>query len=263
MSTFTARTSAPSTSDKYWIHSSKGGLNECILISGNSCIPNCVGYAWGRAYELLGSRPKLSRMNAEDWFGYADGYPRSQIPSLGAIICWSKGKVGYEADGAGHVAVVEEIKPNGDVVTSNSGYNTTRFWMQTFTKASNYSMGSGYTFQGFIHILHNSLNTTTPDTPASNTSTPNPTTRTATDPATSLDKSLSGAYTVTATDGLYIRSRPGVIKTETVMALLPYNTRVNNYGYYTLVDGVKWLYVQVTYNGVKYTGFCSSQYLKK
>lgn len=147
---FTPRLTEPSTSDKHWIHVSKGGLNECILISGNSCVPNCVGYAWGRFYEIIGKRPTLSRANAEMWYGNtADGYKRSQTPALGAVICWSKGKVGVGSDGAGHVAIVEQIKPNGDIVTSNSGYRTKRFWTQTFKKANGYGM-NGYKFQGFI-----------------------------------------------------------------------------------------------------------------
>ncbi len=147
---FIPRTTAPSTTDKHWIHTSKGGLNDCILISGNSCIPNCVGYAFGRFYEIIGKHPSLSRGNAENWYGYTqDGYKRSQTPALGAVICWAKGKVGVSSDGAGHVAIVEEIKSNGDIVTSNSGYKSKRFWMQTFTKASGYAM-KGYTFQGFI-----------------------------------------------------------------------------------------------------------------
>ena len=44
---------------------------------------------------------------------------------------------------------------------------------------------------------------------------------------------------------------------------LPCGTKVQNYGYYTEVNGVKWLYIQVTYQGVKYTGFSSGAYLKK
>lgn len=68
MGKFVPRTSAPSTSDKHWIHTSAGGLNECIKITGNSCIPNCVGYAWGRFYEIIGKRPTLSRANAENWY---------------------------------------------------------------------------------------------------------------------------------------------------------------------------------------------------
>lgn len=149
MSQFKPRLVAPSTSDKHWIHTSGGGLNECITISGKYCIPNCVGYAWGRFYEIIGKRPNLSRGNAEMWYGTNDGYRRSQTPALGAVVCWAKGKVGVSSDGAGHVAIVEQIKSNGDIVTSNSGYKSTRWWLQTFTKASGYKM-KGYTFQGFI-----------------------------------------------------------------------------------------------------------------
>lgn len=47
------------------------------------------------------------------------------------------------------------------------------------------------------------------------------------------------------------------------LAVLPNGTKVQHYGYYTEVNGVKWLYIQVTYNGVKYTGFSSSAYLRK
>lgn len=147
---FTPRLTAPSTTDKYWRHTSKGGLNECIHISGGSCLPNCVGYAWGRFYEIIGERPALSKNNAEMWYGNtADGYKRSSTPALGVIACWSKGKVGNGADGAGHVAVVERIEANGDIVTSNSAYSGTRFYTQTYKKSEGYNFGA-YKFQGFI-----------------------------------------------------------------------------------------------------------------
>ena len=147
---FSPRLTAPSTADKHWIHTSKGGLNECILIGGNSVLPNCVGYAWGRFYEIIGEVPKLSKCNAEMWYGNtADGYERSQTPVLGAIACWSKGAVGNEADGAGHVAVVERIEPNGDIVTSNSAYGGSRFYTKTYEKRNGYNSGA-LKFQGFI-----------------------------------------------------------------------------------------------------------------
>ena len=130
MATFSPRTTAPSTTDRHWIHVEHGGLNECILISGNSVLPNCVGYAWGRVYELLGRRPSLSRNNAENWWGYADGYPRSQTPKLGSVLCWRKGQAGNGSDGAGHVAVVEEIYNDGTVLCSNSAYGGKRFYME-------------------------------------------------------------------------------------------------------------------------------------
>lgn len=147
---FIPRLTAPSKTDKHYLHVSKGGLNECIHIGGGSCLPNCVGYAWGRWYELLSSRPRLCQGNAEMWYGYTcDGYKRSNFPALGAVICWKKGIVGNEADGAGHVAVVERILSNGDIVTSNSAYGGSRFYTKTYKKSEGYNFGS-YKFQGFI-----------------------------------------------------------------------------------------------------------------
>lgn len=149
MMAFKPRLTAPAASDRHWIHTSKGGLNSCILISGNSCLPNCVGYAWGRFYEILGKAPKLSRGNAEMWFGYNDGYKRGKTPKLGAVICWRKGKVGVSADGAGHVAVVERVNTDGSILISESGYNAFRF--RTRTLKPPYAIGGTYVFQGFIY----------------------------------------------------------------------------------------------------------------
>ncbi len=84
---------------------------------------------------------------------------------------------------------------------------------------------------------------------------------TATDSAASFLKSLAGTYTVTANSGLNVRNGAGTGKS--IMVTLPKGTSVKNYGYYTASGGVKWLYIQVTYNSVTYTGFASSAYLKK
>lgn len=72
--------------------------------------------------------------------------------------------------------------------------------------------------------------------------------------AKSFDKSLAGAYKTKGS--LYLRAGAGKNKPDLV--IMPNNTTVRNYGYYTLVDGTKWLYVQTVVNGVTYTGFCSS-----
>ena len=85
--------------------------------------------------------------------------------------------------------------------------------------------------------------------------------RKATGVAKSFDKGLAGTYTVTAGSGLHIRNVAGS-KTGS-MVVLPCGTKVQCYGYYTAVNGVKWLYIQVTHQGVKYTGFSSGQYLSK
>lgn len=148
---FTPLLSAPSTTDKNWIHTSRGGYNSCILIKGNSCLPNCVGFAWGRWRQLLGKAPALSRANAEDWWSYGDGYKRGQEPKLGAVACWRKGKAGYGGDGAGHVAIVEHIAADGTVTFSNSAYGGSRFYTHKMKKG-NYSLGGAYVFQGFIYF---------------------------------------------------------------------------------------------------------------
>lgn len=147
---YSPRLTAPSTTNKNWIKNTKGGYNKCLLIKGNSCLPNCVGYAWGRWRELLGKTPKLSTGNAENWYHKDDGYKRGKTPKLGAVICWRKGEAGNSSDGAGHVAIVEEIKDNGTIVTSNSAYGGSRFYTRTLKKP--YSLGGTYHFQGFIYI---------------------------------------------------------------------------------------------------------------
>ena len=83
----------------------------------------------------------------------------------------------------------------------------------------------------------------------------------ATGVAQKRDTSLSGTYKVTAGDGLNVRNGAGT--SEKVLVTIPKCTSVKCYGYYTTVSGVKWLYVQFIYQGVQYTGFCSSAWLKK
>jgi hypothetical protein len=58
-----------------------------------------------------------------------------------------------------------------------------------------------------------------------------------------------------------VRYGAGVTKKK--MVCIPYGTKVHCYGYYSTSLGVKWLSIQFTYNGVKYTGFASSSYLKQ
>lgn len=150
---FVKRLTAPSKTNKFYIHISAGGLNSCIKIGDTIfCLPNCVGYAWGRANEMWGVKPKLSRRNAELWYGYTeDGYKRGQTPKLGAIGCFRKGVVGNANDGAGHVVFVEEIYPNGDILVSQSAYGGSWFTTKKLLKSNGYNGYSGQVFQGFIY----------------------------------------------------------------------------------------------------------------
>lgn len=83
----------------------------------------------------------------------------------------------------------------------------------------------------------------------------------ATSSAKSFDNKLTGTYSVKPAVGLNMRYGAGT--NQKIMVLLPVNTKVNCYGYYTNTNGVKWLYAQVTLKGTTYTGFVASTYLKK
>ena len=148
MATFVPRIERPANSNLYYIKTTKGGYNKCIQMqSDGRVLPNCTGYAWGRFMECQTNvhNCNLSRMNAELWYPYtADGYQRGQTPKLGAVICWHSTRSG------GHVAIVEEILPDGRIMTSNSAYNSTYFYLK-FLSPPDYKMGSAYTFQGFIY----------------------------------------------------------------------------------------------------------------
>ena len=83
----------------------------------------------------------------------------------------------------------------------------------------------------------------------------------ATGVAKSYDKSLVGTYKVLPSVGLNMRDGAGT--NQSIITLLPANTKVNCYGYYTNSSGVMWLYVQVSLNGKLYTGFVAKGYLSK
>ena len=148
---FTPRLNQPPNTDVHWIKSGYGGLNPCILgypsYGPGNVLANCVGYAYGRAWEILGSDPGLCINQASAWYTYNDGYPRSNTPSLGAIACWDDGA-------SGHVAVIEEITYSGGVpvscTVSESVYGGAYFQTATITAASGWYRFTGYTFQGFI-----------------------------------------------------------------------------------------------------------------
>lgn len=153
MASYIARTISPSLTDKDFIKTTHGGNNPGIEIENGSCLPNCTSYCRGRWLEILRGPSRLSGGNAEDWWNNAaDGYERGQKPKVGAVICWRKGRLWNESDGCGHVAIVERVKANGDIVTSESAYGGERWRTRTYTKKSGYYLAPGYEFQGFIYI---------------------------------------------------------------------------------------------------------------
>ena len=142
---FTPRLSAPDWSNKYYYD---GDYN--IFASAGYGLPNCTAYAYGRAYEILGTEPKLSWGSAYMWYDYnaSNGYyPYGKTPKVGAIACWTYGS-------GGHVAVVETIDSNGDMVLSNSAWGGSTFYL-TYANAADSNPGgnSWWTFQGYIYII--------------------------------------------------------------------------------------------------------------
>lgn len=147
MSSFTPRLVAPVTaSNKYYRYpgyydGSINGVNNCLLINSSTgaVMPNCVGYAWGRVYELLGRVPALSQGDAVTWWGYPDGYERSPLingyagidgPRLGAVAC-------MDLASPGHIAVVEEHTAPYEWTISESIYGGAFFRLGTIAWNSN------------------------------------------------------------------------------------------------------------------------------
>ena len=145
---FIPRIQSPDDDDVNYINTSKGGNNKCAAIQNNgSVLPNCVGYAWGRFMEILGSTPKLCTGNASDWYGAKqDNYERGTEPRVGAVACWSRGN-----GVSGHVAIVESVHEDGGITTSNSDYGSGRKFYMEGGEPPNYKSDTRYTFQGFIY----------------------------------------------------------------------------------------------------------------
>ncbi|MBQ3329978.1 MAG: CHAP domain-containing protein [Ruminococcus sp.] len=158
MGAYKPRLTRPEAGNKYYIRKASGGYSSAIVGSPrdaqNDVLHNCVGYAVGRFAEIGG--PWLTPVNAELFIQYAkkQGLTIEQTPSLGACMVWQGGTTQQAGDGAGHVAIVEVINPDGSIITSESGYGASRpFWTQSRVKGTNGNWGekpSKYKFLGFI-----------------------------------------------------------------------------------------------------------------
>ena len=129
----------------YWTSTELGGLNPFDIVQNNSVLPSCTAYAWGRFYEITDEEPKLSTGSADTWYSYktTDGYQRGSEPRVGAVACWNN-----------YVAIVEQVRDNGSIVTSESDWTTTAtdIWQQRERTNDNGNWGqSNGTFQGFIY----------------------------------------------------------------------------------------------------------------
>ena len=195
---FSPRLSAPSSSNKYYY----SNLN--VFYRYNYGMPNCTAYAYGRAYEILGSEPKLSWNNAEQWYGYnkANGYYKyGQTPKVGAIACWSY------SYGGGHVAVVEKVE-NGVITLSNSAYSGANFYISTASISDPKVGGNkGWNFQGYIYLGNFSSSTST------------------TQATTQKVTYTTGTYKTDVDD--YLNMRSGAGTSYTSVASVPSNVTLN------------------------------------
>ena len=145
---FTPRTTAPGKSKYYYSDNpfQKNGYGMWDK-NGNEQ-GNCTAYAWGRAYEILGTQPKLGRNNAGSWWNYNKNnkfYEYGSTPQIGAVAVWDK----YDND-TGHVAVVEAIDGN-NVIISESHWKSTFFDTRTI-KADSSNYLTKMRFLGYIYV---------------------------------------------------------------------------------------------------------------
>lgn len=163
MGEFKPRLTKPEAGNPYYNRVQNGGYSNAIrgnpTDAGCDVLANCVGYAAGRYNEIIGQKgmPYFNcPPNAEDFYdvAIAAGLKVGTQPKLGAIAVWAKGKTWTSSDGAGHVAVVEKIKSDGSIVTSESGYGCSNpFWTQhRYRESGNWGQNaSTYRFLGFVY----------------------------------------------------------------------------------------------------------------
>ena len=154
MANFVQRTARPEKGNKYYITKGAGGYSPCIKGSPTDpdcdVLHNCVGYAVGRFNEIIGAGncSKLASVDAGNMVSIAkqQGLQVVDEPCLGGCMVWQK------KGGAGHVAIVEQINPDGSVITSESGYNAkSAWWLQTRRKGSGaWGQSAEYSFIGCI-----------------------------------------------------------------------------------------------------------------
>ena len=212
-------------------------VTHTFTLEGGIVTGNCVGFAFGRFNEI-GNNTKMTYLeprNAERFYdiAIAQGMTVSDKPSIGACMVWQKGPTRDPkgADGAGHVAIVEQVISDTEVITSESGWNSqTPFWTQTRKLGSNKNWGNGdaYKFLGFIKH---------PDI----------------DSSTRIDDSGTNPtepYLITLTAGTPIYSITGTVVvqvgtiTQTTKYTIVDETVVNNQKYGKLKSGAGWVLLE-------------------
>jgi surface antigen len=161
--TFVIRTTKPGAGNKYYIRKANGGYSDAIegypKDANCNVLSNCVGYAYGRFNEIggWGYCKYLAPVNAENFMQYKGSCKTGTTPKLGACMVW-------QDSGYGHVAIVEKVISNTEVLTSESAWGGSAFYTTT-RKKGNGNWGYGGTFLGFIYNPAECCNVTTAPEP--------------------------------------------------------------------------------------------------
>ena len=152
----------PDINSEYFKLKSYGGYYDGIKgspeVYKGSGLNNCCCAAWGlfamaenKPLCLVGceGRTTTKPYNAGEWYGLKDEYKRGLEPVEGALICFTN-----------HIAFVNEVLSNGDIIIIESGYGAKNYnglWYKKLLKEENYYRGAIYgDFVGFIYPKENS-----------------------------------------------------------------------------------------------------------
>lgn len=178
----------------------------------------------------------------------------SYTPKKGDIIMydWDDNGIGDDTGWPEHVGIIESISGKKMKVIEGNINDSVGYRNMTV---------DGKYIRGYCVPNYASKATKKSETKQETTVVPTPVeTKTVVDYAASFQKSIAGTYKVTASL-LNVRSGAGMNKR--VLIAIPRGTAVQNYGYYTEIDDVKWLSILFKHKGVTYSGFASGNYLKK
>ena len=124
-------------------------VTHTMVLDGHILTGQCVGYAWGRWAEILGTRNhQLPTVDARSIFNEAKlvGLKVSKTtPKIGAAMVWG----GTEC---GHVGIVEKIEPNGDIWVSDSNYGSVWFRYYKRYRKNGYRSLGGKSLIGFVYL---------------------------------------------------------------------------------------------------------------
>lgn len=151
---------APDISSNYYIRTTYGGWNPCVLGNNDyglrpypgSVLPNCSGFATGRFNEMLGLNDCTYLGNADGGnfmqFASQQGLPTGSEPVVGGAMVWRN-------SGEGHVAIVEQIVDANTIICSESGWYWTSppVWdyKTHYRNGGRWHSNSDYNYQGCIY----------------------------------------------------------------------------------------------------------------